>query len=288
MPVASFVATGTACAAIRSLLAREGPAFPEERRSCSPSPQAPHPFPSALFRENETMRGRRAFPASTVPRKPQQQKMRICSIAKGPLKERAFLLAYEMASGNLKHCARVGRDQGGSIKGANVFSFNPRARQTSNNTMFQSTRPRGARRRRKVRPRAAVQFQSTRPRGARRYQWRAQTLPSYCFNPRARVGRDASKNSAISRPVCFNPRARVGRDSAPCGRDCLFSCFNPRARVGRDAHGRAHAVSAHQFQSTRPRGARRLKMPACNAGTRSFNPRARAGRDGAAQHPRSA
>ena len=128
MPVASFVATGTACAAIRSLLAREGPAFPEERRSCSPSPQAPHPFPSALFRENETMRGRRAFPASTVPRKPQQQKMRICSIAKGPLKERAFLLAYEMASGNLKHCARVGRDQGGSIKGANVFSFNPRAR----------------------------------------------------------------------------------------------------------------------------------------------------------------
>ena len=74
------------------------------------------------------MRGRRAFPASTVPRKPQQQKMRICSIAKGPLKERAFLLAYEMASGNLKHCARVGRDQGGSIKGANVFSFNPRAR----------------------------------------------------------------------------------------------------------------------------------------------------------------
>ena len=36
-------------AAIRSLPAREGPAFPKERRSCSPSPQAPHPFPSALF-----------------------------------------------------------------------------------------------------------------------------------------------------------------------------------------------------------------------------------------------
>ncbi len=31
------------------LLAREGPAFLKERRSCSPSPQAPHPFPSALF-----------------------------------------------------------------------------------------------------------------------------------------------------------------------------------------------------------------------------------------------
>ena len=48
-PVASFVATGTACGRLRSLLAREGPAFPKERRSRNPSPQAPHPFPSALL-----------------------------------------------------------------------------------------------------------------------------------------------------------------------------------------------------------------------------------------------
>ena len=220
MPVASFVATGTACAAIRSLLAREGPAFPEERRSCSPSPQAPHPFPSALFRENEIMQGRRAFPASTVPRKPQQQKMRICSIAKGPLKERAFLLAYEMASGNLKHCARVGRDQGGSIKGANVFSFNPRARAGRDQCggalclplpvsihapargatffllsallwrrKFQSTRPRGARRRKTPSVLTGSGFQSTRPRGARRGQPVDDVIMA-CFNPRARVGRD--------------------------------------------------------------------------------------------------
>ena len=177
MPVASFVATGTACGRHSVAAGARGPAFPKERRSCSPSPQAPHPFPSALFRENETMRGRRAFPASTVPRKPQQQKMRICSIAKGPLKERAFLLAYEMASGNLKHCARVGRDQGGSIKGANVFSFNPRAR---------AGRDRG-------------------------------TLPALsgasCFNPRARVGRDNRRRNDEARGGCFNPRARVGRDS---------------------------------------------------------------------------
>ena len=100
------------------------------------------------------MRGRRAFPASTVPRKPQQQKMRICSIAKGPLKERAFLLAYEMASGNLKHCARVGRDH------VNVHTL-------WRLILFQSTRPRGARRDSPKLVSVAGEFQSTRPRGAR-------------------------------------------------------------------------------------------------------------------------
>ena len=147
------------------------------------------------------MRGRRAFPASTVPRKPQQQKMRICSIAKGPLKERAFLLAYEMASGNLKHCARVGRDQGGSIKGANVFSFNPRARVGARHGWLDSQGP-------------AVLVSIHAPaRGATR---RTLTQPV--------------------RPSCFNPRARAGRDLASF-------CF-----VG----------SSQGFQSTRPRGARRL------------------------------
>ncbi len=125
------------------------------------------------------MRGRRAFPASTVPRKPQQQKMRICSIAKGPLKERAFLLAYEMASGNLKHCARVGRDQGGSIKGANVFSFNPRARvgrdagmegDAAGDASFNPRARVGARLLRASRRRRQNGFQSTRPRGARHFR----------------------------------------------------------------------------------------------------------------------
>ena len=88
--------------------------------------------------------------------------MRICSIAKGPLKERAFLLAYEMASGNLKHCARVGRDQGGSIKGANVFSFNPRARVGRDHGVP-----------------AAMAWQER-------------------FNPRARVGRDGDSQSMMS------------------------------------------------------------------------------------------
>ena len=34
----------------------------------------------------------------------------------------------------------------------------------------------------------------------------------YCFNPRARVGRDFKCALIHSKRFCFNPRARVGRD----------------------------------------------------------------------------
>ena len=243
MPVASFVATGTACAAIRSLLAREGPAFPEERRSCSPSPQAPHPFPSALFRENETMRGRRAFPASTVPRKPQQQKMRICSIAKGPLKERAFLLAYEMASGNLKHCARVGRDAG---------------------LVHQHD--------------IAIGVSIHGPRGARQRQ-AEQSSPKECFNPRARVGRDSCQGARNPASTSFNPRARAGRDSGTfSGRNPVDMFQSTRPRGARQRHLQRAEPRRYVSIHAPARGATTviIPSPAMRAG---FNPRARAGRD---------
>ncbi len=78
----------------------------------------------------------------------------------------------------------------------------------------------------------------------------------------------------------FNPRARVGRDSRGIISRPTSSRFNPRARVGRDfapSHSFCHQSS---FQSTRPRGARRVsgvEFPSA----RSFNPRARVGRDSA-------
>ncbi len=55
-------------------------------------------------------------------------------------------------------------------------------------------------------------FQSTRPRGARRKRggW-PSTTPSG-FNPRARVGRDKASQSSMINLFGFNPRARVGRD----------------------------------------------------------------------------
>ena len=53
----------------------------------------------------------------------------------------------------------------------------------------------------------------------------------------------------------FNPRARVGRDGVEMGGGPGRNRFNPRARVGRD-RGRNWGLYYHEFQSTRPRGAR--------------------------------
>ena len=124
-------------------------------------------------------------------------------------------------------------------------------------------------------------FQSTRPRGARR-TCSATALRPPCFNPRARVGRDVGVDqqqrvvgvsihapawgatSHMCRPsTCrsgFNPRARVGRDIRMSSSFWLQTCFNPRARVGRDA-------------AAKPIG----------DGICGFNPRARVGRDLACQ-----
>ena len=54
-------------------------------------------------------------------------------------------------------------------------------------------------------------FQSTRPRGARRLHFVCKQFKTY-FNPRARVGRDDPPADSLQHPHYFNPRARVGRD----------------------------------------------------------------------------
>ena len=78
-------------------------------------------------------------------------------------------------------------------------------------------------------------FQSTRPRGARRNG----DYPAW-WNSRVSIhapawGATLSIKLSTSSALCFNPRARVGRD---------WMASRARARV-------------HEFQSTRPRGARR-------------------------------
>ena len=79
--------------------------------------------------------------------------------------------------------------------------------------------------------------------------------------------------------ACFNPRARVGRD--PDGGQAIFQThrFNPRARVGRDARLPFLVILDCQFQSTRPRRARRAAAVRIKDDKRGFNPRARVGRD---------
>ena len=149
--------------------------------------------------------------------------------------------------------------------------------------MFQSTRPRGARRRNGIvygagencfNPRARVGrdidaclifpmsgvFQSTRPRGARRFLLQRRYILAGSFNPRARVGRDRVSDARGECSTCFNPRARVGRDAMRTIVRLISGCFNPRARVGRDFFVRFLCGDFNVFQSTRPRGAR---LPQC-------------------------
>ena len=73
----------------------------------------------------------------------------------------------------------------------------------------------------------------------------------------------------------FNPRARVGRDLTGYQRIAGYGGFNPRARVGRDEFADICKDKQIKFQSTRPRGARRLKPRVTSrvAGFQSTRPR---------------
>ena len=102
----------------------------------------------------------------------------------------------------------------------------------------------------------AAWFQLTRPRGARlRPGW--QQKGPFCFNSRAREGRDSPNSRASLHPSSFNSRAREGRD--------------PAHHEGVKAGG--------EFQLTRPRGARPVVYKNQVACCCCFNSRAREGRD---------
>ena len=101
------------------------------------------------------------------------------------------------------------------------------------------------------------------------------------FNPRAHVGRDGSMTCAFRSTCVFqSTRPRGARPAqqriltakfsvsihaptwgATCSTRCPRwhgRCFNPRAHVGRDLASLATSVHVTLFQSTRPRGARRV------------------------------
>ena len=125
-------------------------------------------------------------------------------------------------------------------------------------------------------------FQSTRPRGARHFQ-RAYLAKGVCKVSIHAPARGATANTvftlndatwvSIHAPargataiiygywICragFNPRAREGRDHPTSHKLTCLGSFNPRAREGRDRHTIRPCVGGiFQFQSTRPRGARR-------------------------------
>ena len=167
-------------------------------------------------------------------------------------------------------------------------------------SLFQSTRPRGARRNvagvaarnGSFNPRAhagrdlqkcrcslrSAKFQSTRPRGARRTArergWKGHAVSIHAPT-RGATGVDGAA-AQIGR--CFNPRAHAGRDNYDKKRKNKRNRFNPRAHAGRDIAELNKKARSDEFQSTRPRGAR-LRPLRSRSWCRSFNPRAHAGRD---------
>ena len=101
------------------------------------------------------------------------------------------------------------------------------------------------------------------------------------FNPRARVGRDAQELQlhALKGKVSIHAPAwgATRRSSSSMPSKAKVSIHAP-------AWGATCVISnkfvlIYKFQSTRPRGARRMTPARLTSGLTSFNPRARVGRD---------
>ena len=101
-------------------------------------------------------------------------------------------------------------------------------------------------------------FQSTRPRGARRTVGHPTQRDIQGFNPRARVGRDGIVSKLKAEPFVVSIHAPAwGATINQLPQFLLCNSFNPRARVGRDFPVWLSSLAGQRFQSTRPRGARR-------------------------------
>ncbi len=122
-----------------------------------------------------------------------------------------------------------------------------------------------------------VLFQSTPPRGRRASAWRKQGC-HFCFNPRLRVGGDASKAVAGVASARFNPRLRVGGDLSKSRRLLSGACFNPRLRVGGDDQFRRLYLKKTGFNPRLRVGGDRPKSIYMQ-GIDRFNPRLRVGGD---------
>ena len=77
----------------------------------------------------------------------------------------------------------------------------------------------------------------------------------------------------------FNPRSLVGNDIFQLCLRGLYLYFNPRSLVGNDRRGCGFFPSPVVFQSTFPRGERRMLFPLCLPDN-YFNPRSLVGNDG--------
>ncbi len=136
-----------------------------------------------------------------------------------------------------------------SVAFFSAVSFNPRARAGrdggfatlySSETIVSIHAPaRGATRSSAIWNQSAL-FQSTRPRGARRDHQRFG-INRHCFNPRARAGRDGGHLHDGGMHQRFNPRARAGRDLSLRLLLCALLAFqSTRPRGARPSRGITH------------------------------------------------
>ena len=161
--------------------------------------------------------------------------------------------------------ARVGRDSLWSLAFLSPWNFNPRARVG--------------------RDKAKIAYKPPKIISIHAPAWGATFSPlarvsiSIYFNPRARVGRDIlSVAGLLPKDISIHAPAWGATPASPLS-DNMKTNFNPRARVGRDTEATITEKLHMEFQSTRPRGARRRESVGLHRITRDFNPRARVGRD---------
>ena len=100
-------------------------------------------------------------------------------------------------------------------------------------------------------------FQSTLPRGERPGQFLRPTTHQKCFNPRSHGGSDHRPRYTQTAIWCFNPRSHGGSDRnyrIPAEETAMR--FNPRSHGGSDLAKARQLLFTLQFQSTLPRGER--------------------------------
>ena len=120
-------------------------------------------------------------------------------------------------------------------------------------------------------------FQSTLPRGERPCKNDLHSEHLY-FNPRSCEGSDFCRLNNDFQFVNFNPRSREGSDAVPLISSLHSPNFNPRSREGSDMLLRHFSNQRLRFQSTLPRGERRVQTGHWWS-EMYFNPRSREGSD---------
>ena len=184
-----------------------------------------------------------------------------------PRGARRFLIFPIRARPSFNPRAHVGRDFLATHTQREPSCFNPRAHVGRDNGDFCTPSPPG------------TLFQSTRPRGARHGNGRQECADAGVSIHAPTWGATASMGEEKTIRTSFNPRAHVGRDCITGRFVVFFAWFQSTRPRGARRPGCVYYKSLVSFQSTRPRGARLPMLFLLYSLMGRFNPRAHVGRD---------